>query len=127
MLVAACRNSQLILIFVCLVPLLTMASMMSHILLTHFSLLIFSANAAPAGAVCAPLAMHAEACTISIQLFDTAISTPLILSDVVLTAKDKSVMEYSTLIAKLSTTRFWVGNCFDNNSTTRWVSCSSRR
>jgi hypothetical protein len=78
----------------------------------------------PAGAVCAS---HAEACTISIQLFDEAIATTLILTDVVLTARDKTVMEYSTLIAKLSTTRFWVGGCFDNNSTTRCVSGSSRR
>jgi hypothetical protein len=75
---------------------------------------------APAGPVCAAtLMMRAEACAIRIQLINITVPTPLLLAEVVLNAKDQTVMQYSTLIAHLSTTRFSVASCFDNNNNTR--------
>jgi hypothetical protein len=82
---------------------------------------------APAGAVCATFMMHAEACTIRIQLINSTARGVLALSEVVLTAKDQTVMQYSALIANLSTTRVSVASCFDNNNNTGCVSGSSRR
>jgi hypothetical protein len=59
-----------------------------------------------------------EACTIRIQLINSTARGVLALSEVVLTAKDQTVMQYSALIANLSTTRVSVASCFDNNNNT---------
>jgi hypothetical protein len=69
-----------------------------------------------------------EACTIKIQhINDSSIPNTvpdvLVLTDLMLLARDKTAIAYSSLSATLSSTNksFPIQNCFDNNSKTRWA------
>lgn len=71
--------------------------------------------------------LRTEACTIIFQLINSrgAPGVMLVITDVALTAKDKTSMPFSTLSATMSSTNATlpVGNCFDNNNNTRCVRC----
>jgi len=78
------------------------------------------------GSFAAPSGGCAEACTIKIQHIDdsgipNAVPDVLVLTDLVLVARDRTAMAYSSLSATLSSTNrsFPIQHCFDNNSTTR--------